>query len=425
MFKCLGAQAMVNWKRNLVFVWLSQFLSICGFAFAMPFVPYYMQDLGVTDPQRLTIWVAVFAAAAPLSLAVCSPLWGMVADRYGRRLMLLRANLGSAVFLALMGTVNSVGVLVLIRTFQGVLTGTMTAAQTMVASHTPRHRSGFALGVLASAVHCGVMAGASLGGICADLFGYRQSFFIGSGLLVLSAICVVFGTAEKFVRPTTPERQADGERKGGLARLRFVWPALLLMCAGTFLRRFDTPFLPLLVKEIHGSVAGAAIRMGSLAGVASLAGLLSGIVFGHLADRSSPLRIARLGAVGGGLLLIPQGLVHGFVPLFALRFAGAFCIGGFQPVLQSWLAKVTRRRDMGFFFGWGATLRALGWGLAPLVSGLVALRWGIRAIFFVGGALLLALGLAARALASRLPDPVENGMDGHPVDDETSRIDGL
>ncbi len=415
---------MVNWKRNLVFVWLSQFLSISGFAFGMPFVPYYMQELGVTDPQRLKIWVAVFAAAAPLSLAVCSPLWGIVADRYGRRLMLLRANLGAAVFLALMGTVNSVGMLILIRTFQGILTGTMTAAQTMVASHAPRHRSGFALGVLSSAVHCGVMAGASLGGICADLYGYRQAFFMGSGLLVLSAICVVFGTSEKFTRP--PVRGCGGEReKTGLAKLRLVWPALLLMCAGTLLRRFDAPFLPLLVKDIHGAVAGASMRMGALAGIASLAGFLSGIVFGHLADRSSPLRIARLGAIGGGLLLIPQGLVHGFLPLFVLRFAGAFCIGGFQPVLQSWLAKAISRRDIGFFFGWGATLRALGWGLAPLLSGLVALVWDIRAVFFAGGALFVVLGLVTRALASRLPEPGDNGLTELAPDYEASRIDGV
>jgi MFS transporter, DHA1 family, multidrug resistance protein len=416
---------MVNWKRNLVFVWLSQFLSISGFAFAMPFVPYYMQELGVTDPQKLKIWVAVFAAAAPLSLAVCSPLWGMLADRYGRRLMLLRANLGAAVFLALMGTVNGIGMLLLIRTFQGVLTGTMTAAQTMVASHTPRHRSGFALGILSSAVHCGVMAGASLGGICADLYGYRQSFFMGSGLLVLSAVCVVFGTSEDFVRQPAPEHGTAGGGRTGLAGLRFVWPALLLMCVGTLLRRFDTPFLPLLVKDIHGAVEGASTRMGALAGVASLAGFLSGILFGHLADRSSPLRIARLGAIGGGLLLIPQALAHGFVPLFALRFAGAFCIGGFQPVLQSWLAKAISQRNVGFFFGLGATLRAFGWGLAPLISGLVALAWGVRAVFVVGGVLFVILGLVTRTLASRLPDLTADGTDGTAPDDEARRIDGV
>jgi len=103
---------MVSWKKNLVVIWISQFLSLMGFTFAMPFTPFYMQELGVTDPDELKIWVALFATAAPMSLAVFAPIWGMVADRYGRRPMLLRANFGAAVFLALMGSVDSVGLLV-------------------------------------------------------------------------------------------------------------------------------------------------------------------------------------------------------------------------------------------------------------------------------------------------------------------------
>ena len=120
---------MINWRQNLGVIWASQFLSFMGFAFAMPFYSYYMQkDLGVTDPQQLKIWMAVFGAAAPLSLAIFSPLWGLVADRYGRRPMMLRANLGAALMLVCMGAVTSVGQLVFFRSLQGVLTGTMTAA---------------------------------------------------------------------------------------------------------------------------------------------------------------------------------------------------------------------------------------------------------------------------------------------------------
>jgi len=394
---------MTNWKKNLLFVWLSQFMSIMGFSFAMPFVPYYMQELGVTDPLKLKLWIAAFTATAPLSLAVCAPLWGWVADRYGRRIMLLRANLGAAVFLALMGSVGSVGMLVLMRTMQGVLTGTMTAAQAMVASHAPREKSGFAMGALSSGVFSGAMAGLALGGVFADAFGYRNAFFAASGLLVMASLFVVFGTSERFERP--PASDAAGEapprRKLGLA---LIVPMILPIGLVSLLRRFDLPYLSLLVQDIHGALEGASTRMGALNAVACVAGFLSGLAFGHLADRLPASRLARWGALGGGLLMLPQAFISSFPPLFALRFAAAFCLGGLEPVFHSWLAKTTPHRERGVVFGWGATARALGWGMAPLLSGLVASTMGVRAVFAVGGVLLASFSILLPRLVGNTAD---------------------
>ena len=167
---------MVHWKQNLAVVWVSQFLSIMGFFFAIPFAPYYIQELGVQDPVKIKLWVSLFGAAAPFSLAIFSPMWGALADRYGRRLMLLRANFGAAVVLALMATVESVEALIVLRLLQGLLAGTVTAAQTMVTSTTPENRSGTALGALSAAVYSGTMAGTFLGGLFAEYVGYRLSF---------------------------------------------------------------------------------------------------------------------------------------------------------------------------------------------------------------------------------------------------------
>jgi len=389
---------MVNWKRNLAFVWLSQFTSIAGFMFAMPFVPYYMQELGVNDPVKLKIWVAVFAAAAPLSLAVFSPIWGLLADRYGRRLMLLRANLGAAVFLGMMGAVNSVGALVAIRALQGMLTGTMTAAQTLVMAHTPQQRSGFALGTLSSGVYSGAMAGAFAGGFFSDAFGFRNAFFVAAGLLILSTGFVVFGTDEAFERPEPPSHGRRKRVHAGLSKLTPVLPLLALLAAVAFFRHFDSAFLPLLVQDIHGTVEGAATRMGGLFAVACIAGFISGILVGHLADRVRPAAIGTVATVLAGMLMIPHGLVKSMLPLFLLRFGVAFCLGGLTPVFHSLLAKTTAARDRGFMFGWAATVRSLGWGAGPLVSGLVAYAFGLRAVFVVGGVLFLLLALIIRRL---------------------------
>ena len=143
---------VINWKTNLIVIWISQLLSIAGFFFALPFGPYYIQELGVRDPDMIKFWVALFGAGPPLSLALFSPVWGALADRYGRRLMLLRANFGGMIVLCLMGTVQSVEALILLRVAQGAFAGTVVAAQAMVAAYTPERSSGVALGSLSAAV---------------------------------------------------------------------------------------------------------------------------------------------------------------------------------------------------------------------------------------------------------------------------------
>ncbi len=179
---------MVNWKRNLAILWAGQFLSIMGFQFGLPFAPYYIQELGVTDPVALKMWVALFAASAPLAFAVFSPIWGALADRFGRKPMLIRAYFGGALVLSLMGVVDHAESLIALRILQGALTGTITATQTMVSVGTPRHRTGFALGTLSAAVFSGTMAGAATGGIIAEAFGYRMAFLLSGSILQPSSI---------------------------------------------------------------------------------------------------------------------------------------------------------------------------------------------------------------------------------------------
>ena len=380
----------LDWRQNLAAIWLSQFFSIMGFSFALPFAPYYIQELGVTDPVALKLWVSVFAAATPLSLAIVQPLWGIAADRYGRRRMLMRANLAGCGVLLLMAGVHSVEALVALRLLQGVFTGTVTAAQTMVAASTPNHRSGLALGALSAAIFSGTMAGAFFGGWFAHAFGYRATFVAAAGIILLASLVVLLFAREEF---TPPEGPAFA---GAAAQLswRSLGPslpilALIAIMAGT--RQFDMAMMPLLVQDIHGKVDGVSRLTGTLFAVASIGGLLAGPVFGHLADRASPARIARLCAVGGAVMMIPQGLAHVFLTLVPARFGMMFFAGGLDPVFQIWLAKVTPAERQGIAFGWSATARSLGWFIAPLISGLVAATFGLRSVYFVNAALFLLL----------------------------------
>jgi DHA1 family multidrug resistance protein-like MFS transporter len=379
---------MADWKRNFIVIWIAQFLSMTGFSFSMPFAPFYMQELGVTDPVKLKFWISIFSAATPLSLAIFAPIWGAVADMYGRRMMLLRANFAGAVVISLMGLVPSVEYLIALRLLQGVFTGTVTAAQTMVSVDTPQEHSGFALGALTAAIFSGNMFGSFAGGFMADFFGYRVAFFGSGVLLVIAGLVVLLGAREKFVRPV---RTARTRTVPLLTQLGPSLPILVLLFSMALVRSFDNAFLPLLVQDIQGSIKGAAAWTGTLSAVCSVAGLLAGIILGRLADRMPPPRIGKYSAFLAGMLTIPQALIHGFFGLFAARFGMVFFSGGLDPVFQIWLAKVTPEKQRGFIFGWAATAKSIGWMIAPLASGVVAGTLSVRAIFFFSAALYLLL----------------------------------
>ena len=387
-----NAKPSVNddWRRTVIAIWCSQFLSIMGFSFAMPFAPYYIQQLGVTDPVKLKLWVSIFAAATPLTLAIFSPLWGVLADRYGGRLMLLRANFGATAVLFLMGTVTDVQQLVFLRLMQGIFTGTITAAQTMASVTAPVNRYGLVLGALSAAVFSGSMVGSFLGGLFSDLFGYRIAFFASGGILLLAALLVLFFTREKPL-PTAPVAAGGISRHLSWAIIAPCLPILLLISAIAFVRQFDNALLPLLVQEILGTMKGAAFWTGAISAAGGVAGLLAGLVIGRLADYVPPPKIGKISALGAGLLMIPQGLAHGILLLFSARFGMIFCSGGLEPVFQIWLAKITPENQRGVIFGLAATARSVGWIFSPLVSGGIASIYGVRSIYFCGALLFLLL----------------------------------
>ncbi|MDO9542825.1 MAG: MFS transporter [Kiritimatiellia bacterium] len=372
---------MIAWKRNIIFILAAQFFSMTAFSFAMPFVPFYLQEMGVREAHKLKIWIALFNFAAPLTLAIFSPIWGAVGDRYGRRLMLLRANFGSVIILLLMGMATSPTMLIGLRLFQGVLSGTMPAALTLVSVHAPQNRSGFALGLLSAAVASGNTIGAFLGGLFAELFGYRMAFVAGSGLMLVAGLLVLFGT-EEYVS----KRQEENERpqKFHLAprNLGSAGFILFLISVIGFVITFDMGWLPLLVQEIHGGLRGVSFWSGSLVAVGGIAGFIAGPIIGRLADRITPPTIARISAIGSGSMTILVALSHHFPLLFCARFCTAFFAGGLDPVFQIWLSKVTPERERGVVFGWASSVRAIGWMCSPLVSGAVAWLAGVRAIFF-------------------------------------------
>jgi MFS transporter, DHA1 family, multidrug resistance protein len=417
----------ISWKRNLAFAWVSQVLSIMGFSFALPFIAFYIQkDLGVTDEAEAKYWTSMCMGAVFLSLAVAAPLWGILADRYGRKLMMLRANLAAAVIVALMGVVPNVEMLCVLRLIQGMFTGTMTAAQALVASYTPQNRQGIALGSMSAAVFGGHALGSWCGAEFADTFGYSATFYMGGGILLLAFFLVLFGIREEFERPK-PIELSEGKRRLRLPSLGYGGPILLLIAAVPLARRFDGPMLPFLLQDIFRLQGSgdfqklASLWAGRTMAFVGLGAFVGGFVWGRISDRVAPRRMAKACAFAAALCLIPQMLAWSIMPVVGGRMAMAFFGGGLDPVFQIWLARVTAPDRRARIFGWAVTAKAIGTGIAVTASGSVGVMWGARHAFFCALMLHILLIPLVSFVAVRVTSSYEDDL----VDDVSDDDDGL
>ena len=183
---------METWKINLISVWLGCFFTGMAMSQILPFLPLYIEQLGVTDHASLSLWSGLVFSGTFLVSAIVAPLWGSLADRKGRKLMLLRAALGMAIVMMLQGFATNVWQLFILRTLMGLTSGYIPNAMALVASQVPRERSGWALSTLSTAQISGVIGGPLLGGFLADHVGLRAVFIITAILLVVSFLVTLF-----------------------------------------------------------------------------------------------------------------------------------------------------------------------------------------------------------------------------------------
>jgi MFS transporter, DHA1 family, multidrug resistance protein len=144
------------WQRTLAILFVAQFFTAVGFSTIFPFLSLYVAELGSSTRLSVEFLAGAVFSAQALTMMVASPIWGAVADRYGRKLMVQRAMFGGAIILFLMAFVRTAEELVLLRAIQGLITGTVAAANALVAATAPRSRSGFAMGSLLVGLTTGV-----------------------------------------------------------------------------------------------------------------------------------------------------------------------------------------------------------------------------------------------------------------------------
>lgn len=399
---------MNPWRRTFICMFVAQVFSILGFSFALPFLPFFIRDLGITDPSRQAWWAGLILAAHGVTLALFAPIWGILADRFGRKSMVIRSMVGGFLVLMLMSHVRTVGQLLVCRFIQGSLTGTVSASIALVASVTPRRRSGFALGMMQSAVLVGMAIGPLLGGLVADAFGYRAAFRVGAFVVLLGGLIVYFGAHEEFSPPDAEQRVPRGFNplKAGVG----FGIAVLILFSVRFSNTLVSPSFPLIIQDLATLPHRLNATTGGIIAAAGAAGAASAAALGFAGDRIGHRRIVIGCCLGAAVFSFAHSFARNIGELTVAHLFFGMAVAGTMPAANAMIQHVTDPVHMGKAFGAASALGMAGLALGPLAGGLLGRHLGIRVPFLFAGFCQILVVLLAATLARRMDSGPSRGV---------------
>ncbi len=376
------------WRRNLWVTFFGSFTTLVGMTLLLPFLPLYVEHLGVTDQAAIVQWSGVAYGATFLTAGVAAPVWGYLADRYGRKLMLIRASLGMAIAMSMMGLVQSVWQLVALRLLIGVVGGYSSGSNVLVATQSPKARTGWALGTLAAGIMAGNLVGPLIGGVLPQIVGMRETFFLVGGIIFIAFLATLFLVREDK-RPAGSKRRGGG----GWGAIPDKRPVLTMLACGFLLMLANMSIEPIITVYVAELVPPASVTptAGLVMSAAALGSILAAPRFGRLADRIGHWRVIVGCLSAAAVLLIPQALVSAGWELVGLRFLMGVALGGLLPCITSVIRHNVPERSTGAILGYAISSQDAGQVIGPVAGGFVGGHFGMRAVFF-GTALLMALG---------------------------------
>tara|TARA_B100001250_G_scaffold155734_1_gene133835 strand:- start:2824 stop:4044 length:1221 start_codon:yes stop_codon:yes gene_type:complete len=397
----------ISWKRNFYTLWTAQLFAVIGFHAIQPFLAYYVQEFDVEDLDEALLWAGYLGSAAGFAMAISSPIWGAVADRFGRKSMVVRSMVGGGITVFFMAYAGSVFELLIARTLQGALAGTVTACITMVSTTTPKSHLGFAMGMMQGAFLLGAALGPLMGGPFIAIYGYKACFLASGSMVIFAGIAVQFLVSEDFRKIEKKddigqnyirEFFIDGWR---LLGLRPFIITLVIVVLIQFAYGVIMPVVPLFLQYLSGR-ADILSEAGFVFSLMSLTGAISAAVIGNWTLRIGLRRLLSFGLLSTAILLVFQGSATSVFVFAVLYVLGGFTTGAVRPVANTIITYVISETDRGKAFGILTSAGAFGWALGPSVGAFVGSQFGFQVAFYVTAFLFLCVAVWAFYAMSEL-----------------------
>ncbi|MDU6735715.1 MAG: MFS transporter [Veillonella sp.] len=385
---------METWKRTVYISLVCVFCIAFGVSQLAPILPLYFHDLGVQTPEAMSLWSGLATGATYIIVCIAAPFWGRIADKRGRKITLIRSSFGMALCNILIAFQTTPEGVVLIRLIQGLVSGFYSASITLIASESPIERTGWALGLLASANLAGSLIGPLFGGYIADTVGIRNDFIIVGIIMSLAGLLAAVFIHEDYKPKANVEKLSISKLKEQIPEFNSV----IALCVASFIYAICIMSLqPVISVYIKGIVPSDTENLAFIAGAVfsamGIAQLMSSSPLGKLVDKIGPRKVLVISLIYVGILNIPQAYVSDVYQLAIIRFLQGFGLGGMLPALNTYLSSKTPREFTGQVFSYNQSCLFFGYFLGS-VGGASLMAWlGFTTLFWVSGGLFIISAL--------------------------------
>lgn len=385
---------METWKRTVYISLVCVFCIAFGVSQLAPILPLYFHDLGVQTPEAMSLWSGLATGATYIIVCIAAPFWGRIADKRGRKITLIRSSFGMALCNILIAFQTTPEGVVLIRLIQGLVSGFYSASITLIASESPIERTGWALGLLASANLAGSLIGPLLGGYIADTVGIRNDFIIVGIIMGLAGLLAAVFIHEDYVPKDNVEKLSISKLKEQIPEFN----SIIALCVASFIYAICImslqPVISVYIKGILPSnTENIAFIAGAVFSAMGIAQLISSSPLGKLVDKIGPRKVLVISLIYVGILNIPQAYVSDVYQLAIIRFLQGFGLGGMLPALNTYLSSKTPREFTGQVFSYNQSCLFLGYFLGA-VGGASLMAWlGFTTLFWASGGLFIISAL--------------------------------
>ncbi|QHW31315.1 multidrug efflux MFS transporter [Paenibacillus rhizovicinus] len=384
-----------SWERNLAVLWTGVFFCSMAYSISIPFLPIFLNtELGVE--HHLEAWSGIAFGITFLASALISPYWGSLADKYGRKPMLIRSGFSLAALYFINYFVHDPYLFLIVRIFQGLLAGFVPASIALVATNTPEEKTGYALGIMSTAGATGSIIGPLVGGVVSHYIGNREAFLFSSAIVLVSALVAVFFVKEQnFNRKATRSHVLD-DLKHAMSNRSFM-VLLSLVALSTFSVMILEPLITVYVLRMGVDKNSASLSSGIIFSAVGIATVIMAPRWGKIGRKVGYEKVLIIGLIGSGIGNLLQVLVTNYIGFGILRFGYGLFFAAVNPSINAMIVKTTEPDFRGRAFSLNQSSSQIATMAGPILGGLLGGWLPIRWIFVINGSMLLLAALMFKA----------------------------